>query len=173
MMNKFARKAWLETNLGEVLTLQRGFDLPKRKRKEGNIPIISSSGINGFHNEAKVKAPGVVTGRYGTLGEVFYISKDFFPLNTTLYVREFKGNDPRFVSYLLKTLNLAHHNAAGAVPGLNRNALHLIPVCKPPLPTQQKIASILSTYDDLIENNTRRIKILEEMARSHYLEWFV
>jgi type I restriction enzyme S subunit len=164
---------WKNCQLGDVLTLQRGFDLPTRKRQDGDIPVVSSSGISGYHNEAKVKAPGVVTGRYGTLGEVFYISKDFWPLNTTLYVRDFKGNDPKFISYFLQTLNLAHQNAAGAVPGLNRNALHLLPVKCPPLPIQRKIAAILSAYDDLIENNTRRIEILEEMARSLYREWFV
>jgi type I restriction enzyme S subunit len=164
---------WKRCDLGDVLTLQRGFDLPGHTRQEGNIPIVSSSGISGYHHIAKVHCPGVVTGRYGTLGEVFYIKEDYWPLNTTLYVRDFKGNDPLFISFFLRTLNLAQQNTAGAVPGLNRNALHLLPVCIPPLPTQRKIAAILSTYDDLIENNTRRIAILEEMAQSLYREWFV
>src|SRR6266566_684474 len=164
---------WKYCSLGDVLTLQRGFDLPERNRRVGNVPIVSSSGISGYHDIAKVCGPGVVTGRYGTLGEVFYIDKDFWPLNTTLYVRDFKGNDPLFLSYFLRTLNLAHQNVAGAVPGLNRNALHLLPVFIPQLPIQRKIASILSAYDDLIENNTRRIAILEEMAQSLYREWFV
>ncbi|MBD0261420.1 MAG: restriction endonuclease subunit S [Tolypothrix sp. Co-bin9] len=164
---------WKDCTLGDVITLQRGFDLPSSKRQDGKVPVVSSSGISGYHNVAKVKAPGVVTGRYGTLGEVFYIDQDFWPLNTTLYVKNFKGNDHKFISYFLKTLNLAHQNAAGAVPGLNRNALHLLPVTIPPLPTQKKIAAILSAYDDLIENNTKRIKILEEMAQTLYHEWFV
>lgn len=164
---------WRHCSLGDVLTFQRGFDLPERYRREGNIPIVSSSGITGYHNVSKVSGPGVVTGRYGTLGEVFYIKEDFWPLNTTLYVRDFKGNDPLFLSYFLRTLNLAHQNVAGAVPGLNRNALHLLSANIPPLPTQRKIAAILSAYDDLIENNTRRINILEEMAQSLYREWFV
>ncbi len=164
---------WKRCDLGDVLTLQRGFDLPGRDRQEGNIPIVSSSGISGYHHIAKVRGPGVVTGRYGTLGEVFYIEEDFWPLNTTLYVRDFKGNDPLFISFFLRTLNLAHQNAAGAVPGLNRNALHLLPVRIPPLFTQHKIAAILSSYDNLIENNTRRIAILEEMAQSLYRQWFV
>src|SRR6266702_8488463 len=164
---------WKYCSLGDVLTLQRGFDLPERNRRVGNVPIVSSSGISGYHDIGKVCGPGVVTGRYGTLGEVFYVDKDYWPLNTTLYVKDFKGNDPLFLSYFLRTLNLAHQNVAGAVPGLNRNALHLLPVSIPPLPTQRKIAFILSAYDDLIENNTRRIAILEEMAQSLYREWFV
>lgn len=164
---------WVETTLGEVLTLQRGFDLPKQIREEGSIPIVSSSGVSGFHSMAKVTGPGVVTGRYGTLGEVFYLATDFWPLNTTLWVKDFKRNDPRFISFFLRTLNLAHQNAAGAVPGINRNALHLLPVRVPPPSAQRQIANILSAYDDLIENNTRRIRILEEMAQMLYREWFV
>jgi type I restriction enzyme S subunit len=164
---------WSNCLLGDFVNLKRGYDLPHNKRIEGDVPIISSSGVSGSHHEAKVKGPGVVTGRYGTLGEIFFIEGDFWPLNTTLYVQDFKGNDPRFVSYFLKTLNFKHQNVAGAVPGVNRNALHMMRVQRPPLPTQRKIATILSAYDDLIENNTRRIKILEEMAQALYREWFV
>ncbi|MCC4771900.1 hypothetical protein FXV91_17545 [Methanosarcina sp. DH2] len=164
---------WKSVKLGDVITFQRGFDLPKGKREKGTIPIISSSGTDGFHNESKVKGPGVVTGRYGTLGKVFFVEEDFWPLNTTLYVRDFKENDPKFVSYFLSTLNLANQNTAGAVPGLNRNALHLINVEVPVIGIQKKIASILSSYDDLIENNKRRIEILEHMAKLIYEEWFV
>lgn len=159
--------------LGEVLTLKRGYDLPAQVRSEGTIPVISSAGVSGTHCEAKVRGPGVVTGRYGTIGEVHYVSEDFWPLNTTLYVRDFKGNDPRFISYLLKTVDFASRNAAAAVPGVNRNDLHRMSVRCPDLPEQRRMVSILSTYDDLIENNTRRIAILEEMARRTYKEWFV
>lgn len=164
---------WTKCLLGDVLTLKRGYDLPKSRRVSGRYPIVSSSGISGSHNEAKVKGPGVVTGRYGTLGEVFYIAGDFWPLNTSLYVQNFKGNNPHFISYFLRTLPLKSQNVAGAVPGVNRNYLHMLPVCKPPLLIQNKITSILSTYDKLIENNLRRIKILEEMAQNLYQEWFV
>jgi type I restriction enzyme S subunit len=164
---------WQERKLGEVINLKRGYDLPQQRRKPGPFPIVSSSGITDHHAEAKVKGPGVVTGRYGTLGEVFYIEEDFWPLNTSLYVQDFKGNDPRFVSYFLRQLNFETRNAAGAVPGVNRNHLHAMDVWVPPLPVQRWIAAILSAYDELIKNNQRRIRILEEMARTLYREWFV
>lgn len=137
------------------------------------MPIVSSSGITGYHNEAKQPGPGVVTGRYGTLGEVFYVEGEYWPLNTTLYAQDFRGNHPRFIAYLLQSLNLGASQGAAAVPGVNRNVLHQLPVLKPPVCAQQKIAAILSAYDNLIENNTRRIKILEEMAQRIYWEWFV
>ena len=166
-------KKWPECVLGDLITLKRGYDLPRRERVLGSYPIVSSSGVSGFHNEAKVKAPGVVTGRNGTIGEVFYIKQDFWPLNTSLYVQDFKGNDKRFISYFLKTLHLESQNVGGAVPGVNRNHLHKLKLRCPPLPIQKKIAAILSAYDDLIENNNRRIALLEQMAEEIYREWFV
>ncbi|MBK8700270.1 MAG: restriction endonuclease subunit S [Saprospiraceae bacterium] len=155
--------------LGEIVNLKRGYDLPSQHRKQGIVPIISSSGITDYHSEPAKTGEGVVTGRYGTLGQLFYINGDYWPLNTTLYVQDFKGNSPKFIYYFLKTLSIEKFNAASAVPGLDRNVLHKIAVnFISHLPTQRKIASILSAYDDLIENNLKRIKLLEEKARLIY-----
>jgi type I restriction enzyme, S subunit len=164
---------WKQCQLGDVLTLQRGFDITKKEQKQGSVPVISSSGINSFHNTAKVNGPGVIIGRKGSLGTVFYIEEDYWPHDTTLWVKDFHGNFPRFAYYFLSTLSLAQFDTGASNPTLNRNHVHLLPVYWPPLSTQRKIASILSAYDDLIENNTRRIAILEEMAQSLYREWFV
>lgn len=167
------QQRWRDCKLGDVITLQRGFDLPERERRPGTVPIVSSSGITGYHDEARCAAPGVVTGRYGTLGEVFLVEQDYWPLNTALFVKDFKGNVPGFVAHLLRTLSFGRQNAAGAVPGVNRNHLHALDVKVPDVLLQRLIADILSSYDDLIENNTKRVKILEEIARSLYREWFV
>lgn len=164
---------WRDVTLGDVLELKRGYDLPAADRREGTVPIVSSSGRTGFHDQAKVQGPGVVTGRYGTLGAVFYIEEDFWPLNTALYVRDFKGNDPRFVAALLTSLELGRSDGAAAVPGVNRNHLHVLPVTVPDLSTQCQIAEVLGSLDDLIENNRRRIALLEQMAQAIYREWFV
>ncbi|MCA1706685.1 MAG: restriction endonuclease subunit S [Actinobacteria bacterium] len=164
---------WREVTLGEVCELKRGYDLPTSKREAGDVPIVSSSGITGYHSVAKVPAPGVVTGRYGTLGNVFFIEEPFWPLNTALYVRDFKGNDPRFVAALLGFLELAKSEGAAAVPGVNRNHLHRLPVLCPGFRTQQHVAAILGSLDDLADNNLRRIELLEQMAQAIYREWFV
>ena len=97
---------WQKKPLGELLTLQRGFDLPSSQRKDGFVPIYASTGINGYHVEAKVKAPGVVTGRSGSLGTVMFVSSDFWPLNTTLWVKEFKLVGPYFAAHLLANMQL-------------------------------------------------------------------
>ena len=165
---------WLETSLGEVIELKRGYDLAKRDRIAGPVPLVSSSGVSDYHAEAKVSGPGVVTGRYGTLGQVFYIPDDFWPLNTTLYVRDFKGNDPRFISYFLKCLNFSAYSDKAAVPGLNRNHLHQEIVRIPiQVEEQRAIAHILGTLDDKIELNRRMNDTLEEMARALFKSWFV
>lgn len=155
------------------MTLKRGHDLPESRRVEGPVPVVSSSGITGFHNAAKAEPPGVVTGRYGTIGEVFFVEEPYWPLNTALYVIDFKGNDPRFISYFLRNTLRNYRSEKAAVPGVNRNVLHQIKVRSPDRPTQQSIVSLLSAYDDPIENNRRRIALLEEAARMLYREWFV
>ena len=157
----------------DFVVLQRGFDLPKSHMEEGPYPVIGSTSIIGYHSEFKVLPPGVTTGRSGSLGKMQYVTVPYWPHNTALWVKDFKGNNPRFVYYYLQTLNFAHFNAGVGVPTLNRNHLDFLEVTVPPLPTQRKIAAILSAYDDLIENNLRRIKILEEMAQNLYREWFV
>ena len=157
----------------DFITLQRGFDLPKKDRIDGHYPVVASTSIAGYHNEFKVEPPGVTTGRSGSLGEVLYLEEKFWPLNTSLWVKDFKGNLPHYVYYFLKTLNLQDYNSGAGVPTLNRNHLDSIEIDVHDENEQRKIASILSAFDDLIENNTRRIAILEEMARLIYREWFV
>ena len=123
--------------------------------------------------ESKVKGPGVITGRYGTLGKVYFVPEDFWPLNTTLYVRDFKGNDPRFIAYCLSELDFSAYSDKAAVPGLNRNHLHEAPVRVPPLTEQRAIAHILGTLDDKIELNRRMNQSLEEMAQALFKSWFI
>ena len=165
--------SWQNIQFKDFVTLQRGFDLPKSQMKGGDIPVLGSNSIIGFHNVAKMKAPGVVTGRSGTLGLVQYAEQPYWPHNTALWVKNFKGNDPRYVYYKLKTLHLENFNGGVSVPTLNRNVLDTLPVKIPTLYKQKRIASILSTYDNLIENNRRRIHLLEQAARLLYKEWFI
>ena len=165
---------WIESLLGDVIELKRGYDLPQQDRQAGRFPLVSSSGISDRISAAMVNGPGVVTGRYGTLGQVHFIREDFWPLNTTLYVRDFKGNDPRFISYFLTSLNFLAYSDKAAVPGLNRNHLHVAPVRLPiDVDEQRAIAHILGTLDDKIELNRRMSETLEAVARALFKSWFV
>ena len=164
---------WKKVKFLDFIVLQRGFDLTKESIKEGPYPVVCSTSIMGYHNDYKVKGPGVVIGRSGTLGETQYIREDFWPHNTTLYVKDFKGNDRQYVYYFMKKFDVASMGGGAAIPSLNRNVLSNIVVSIPDISTQCRIATILSRYDSLIENYKKQIKLLEEAAQRLYKEWFV
>ncbi len=164
---------WKEYKLGDVINFKRGYDLPNSKRKIGKYPIISSSGITDYHIDYMKEAPGVVTGRYGTIGKVFYTEQPYWPLNTTLYVTDFKGNDPKFIFYFLQSFDFEKFSDKSTVPGINRNHLHTEEVTIPSLPEQKSIASILSSLDDKIDLIHRQNATLEKMAETLFRQWFV
>lgn len=165
--------SWKKVEFQDFIKLQRGFDLPVSTMKDGDVPVLGSNGIVGYHNEAKQQPPGVVTGRSGTLGVVQLTDKPFWPHNTSLWVKDFKDNNPRFVYYKLQTLHLERFNGGASVPTLNRNVLDTLPIRIPDGILQKRLADFLTSYDDLIENNRRRIQLLEQAARLLYKEWFI
>ncbi|RYG94310.1 MAG: restriction endonuclease subunit S, partial [Alphaproteobacteria bacterium] len=165
---------WVVKPLGDVLTLQRGFDITKKEQRPGQVPVVSSSGISSFHDQARAPGPGVVVGRKGSLGTTFYMRESFWPHDTTLWVKDFKGSDPYYCYSLLQSLGLRSLDVGSSNPTLNRNHVHLIQVrMVPDLRLQQRITAVLSAFDKLIEINHRRIELLEDLARSLYREWFV
>jgi type I restriction enzyme, S subunit len=131
---------WRLGSFSDLCNLKRGHDLPTSTRTAGDIPVISSSGSSGTHSETNVRGPGVVTGRYGTIGKVFYIEGDFWPLNTTLYIDDFKGSPPRFIYHALGEMNFAKYIDKAAVPGVNRNHLHEEPTVIPPMNVRHAFA---------------------------------
>ena len=164
---------WRDAVLEDLVFFQRGYDITKAQQSPGDVPVISSSGLTSFHDEAKTEGPGVIIGRKGTLGSVHFSEEAYWPHDTTLWSRDLKGNVPRFVYYFLHTIDFKRFDVGNANPTLNRNHIHPLPIRIPPPDVQEAIASILSAYDDLIENNRRRIALLEEAARQLYREWFV
>lgn len=156
----------------DFIELHRGYDLPKKQRKNGQVPVIASTGINGTHNVAKIKGPGVVTGRSGSIGKVQYIKDDFWPLNTTLYVSDFKGNNPKFVAYWLERFDLKRFSSGSAVPTLNRNELANVEICVPNREEQDKIVAILEPFEKKIELNQEINDNLLELAKTLFSEEF-
>jgi type I restriction enzyme S subunit len=160
--------SWQSGRFDDFIVLQRGFDLTHKNRVDGSIPVVSSSGVSYFHNEAKAKGPGIVTGRKGSLGKVFLIEEDFWPHDTSLWVKEFKGNDIYYVKYFLESLKLERFDEASSVPTLNRNNVHRLKVVFPPLEEQRKSAKVLSTWDKaisttkcLVDNSKKSRKYLK------------
>lgn len=167
--------SWRERTLGEVVGLQRGYDLTADERSEGNVPVMGAAGHNGYHNEAKVSAPGIVVGRSGgSFGQVHFCETDFWPHNTAMFVTDFKGNDPYFVFYLLKLLNFDSLNSGSAQPSLNRNYLYPVKAMVPSRPADQvNVVSIIRKIDQKIALNNKINAELEAMAKLIYDYWFI
>ena len=157
-----AEESWEVGTVLDLFKLQRGFDLPTQNRIGGKYPIVASSGISETHNEYKVMAPGVTTGRSGSLGDVFYIEEDFWPLNTSLYVSEFRRGTPLFTFFFLKTLDLKSLNGGSAVPTLNRNNVHELETELPPKKIIQEFEDIVRTYFQKIKSNQTQIRTLTQ-----------
>ena len=145
-------EGWGIKKLSEVAPLQRGFDLPTGKIKKGSYPVVYSNGISNYHNEFKVKGPGVITGRSGTIGKVHYSDGNYWPHNTALWVTDFKDNNPRFIYYLYTYVNLEKFATGSGVPTLNRNDVHSFEVLVPSCSEQKSIAEALSDTDSLIQS---------------------
>jgi type I restriction enzyme, S subunit len=133
------------------------------------VPVIGSFGITGWHDDARSRAPGVTIGRSGaSIGTAVYVDVDYWPLNTCLYVTDFKGNDPRWVFHVLDLIDFAAYNSGSAQPSLNRNYLAQIPIAVPPPDEQERIAGVLRALDDLIETDRRAIADILELAMTAF-----
>ena len=164
---------WKEYKLGEVITFQRGFDLPKGKMKKGQYPVAGSNGIIGHHSEFTTVGPGVTIGRSGNIGTPHFYKTNYWAHNTSLYVKDFKGNEPLFIYYFLKTIDFTQLNTGSAVPTLNRNHVHELPVLLPPIEEQKRIAGVLSSLDDKIDLLNRENATLEALVETLFRHYFI
>ncbi len=162
--------------LGEILELQRGYDLPSSQQKAGNVLVAGSNGIIGYHNEIRGNHPCITVGRSGSVGKVHYYEQPTWAHNTALFVKDFKGNNPQYLYYFLKNLHLDEMFVKGSsvVPSLDRKVVHslVVPFHKEVV-CQKRIALVLSNIDRKIELNRAINQNLEAMAKQLYDYWFV
>ncbi len=162
------------TTFGEILELQRGYDLPASAMVKGNIPVAGSNGVIGYHNVSKVQPPCITVGRSGSVGKVHFYNEPIWAHNTSLFVSDFKGNNQKYIYYLLKSKNFAKLCDSSVVPSLNRNFVYPIKTLfEDNKDKQKKIAAVLSTLDNKIALNRRINEKLEQMAKRLYDHWFV
>jgi len=164
---------WRECKLGDVIVLNYGKALPEKKRVFGNIPVYSSAGLTGYHNESLVNGRGIIIGRKGTIGSVHFSYKPFWCIDTAYYITDNEEYNLKYIYYLLQTLGLNELNEDSAVPGLNRNTAYQQDISFPPLPEQKAIAEVLSSLDDKIDLLTRQNKTLEDLAQAYFRKWFI
>ena len=151
-------KEWEVKRILDFAPLQRGFDLPTDKIISGKYPVVYSNGILNHHCECKAKGPGVVTGRSGTIGKVTYVESDYWPHNTSLWVTDFCGNNPKFVFHVYQYIDLAKFASGSGVPTLNRNDVHVSKVAVPPKQEQNRIVEVLELWDTAIEKQSELIE---------------
>lgn len=163
---------WEERRIDEIAPLQRGFDLPKSEMSEGCYPVVMSNGINGYHSEFKVKGPGVITGRSGTIGNLHYIRTNFWPHNTALWVTDYRRNEPLFVYYMYLKLDLKRFGTGSGVPTLNRNDVHDQKVCIPCSFEQSQIGTFLQNLDSLITLHQRKYDKLTTVKKAMLQKMF-
>ena len=166
--------SWVTQKLGDLIVLHYGKSLKTENRIEGLIPVFSSAGVTGYHNEALVEGPGIIVGRKGSVGTVYLSQDSFYCIDTAYYIKPNNEKyDFLYLFYLLKTLGLTELNEDSAVPGLNRQTAYDQIVNIPPLPEQQAIASVLSALDDKIDLLQRQNQTLEQMAATLFRQWFI
>ncbi len=172
-MSSDVPEGWAAGQVLDFFQLQRGHDLPVQDRKPGPVPIIASNGVVGFHNQSQLAGPGVITGRSGTIGIVSFVEGAYWPLNTALYVRDFKGADPKFVYNFLQNFPLKDHSTGTGVPTLNRNDVHAIEVVFPPLDEQRRIAEVLQSVDEAIASTQATLSFCEDFLIAQRRETFL
>ena len=160
---EFRGAEWVRKKLEDVAPLQRGFDLPSDLIRPGNIPIVYSNGVQKYHEIGMATAPGLVTGRSGTIGKLHFIEHgEYWPHNTSLWVTDFKSHVPRFVYYLYDSIGMGQFSSGSGVPTLNRNDVHAFSSAVPISPAeQQKIADCLTSLDELIAAQGRKVEALK------------
>ena len=163
-----------EYNLRDLLVIHYGKSLPAKNRLEGEFPVYGSSGITGYHNEYLVKGPGIIVGRKGSIGTVYFCEKDFFPIDTVYFIEVIKEKlDLGYAYYLLQQSGLSNLNTDAAVPGLNRDIFYSVKVEIPSIEAQRAIAKPIFLIDSIIKNNFEQIQNYEKLIETYYSKWFI
>ncbi|MBN1548155.1 MAG: restriction endonuclease subunit S [Syntrophaceae bacterium] len=159
-------ESWRLMEFAQFSVLQRGKDLTRANFQPGSIPVAGSNGVIGFHDNAFVSGPGVTVGCSGSVGKVAFYAKDFWAHNTTLYVKDFKGNDERFTAYYFELMELSRFKTGASVPTLDRNSFRKIPVAIPEYSEQKEIAATLELSDMKIAGLEKRRWIYDALFRT-------
>ena len=159
---------WKKYSLSDVAEIKYGKD--HKHLGIGSIPVYGSGGVMRYADTALYDKESILIPRKGTLGNLFYIDIPFWSVDTIFYTKIKENVNAKFLFYLLKTLNLASMNVGSAVPSLTTEILNKVEITLPPLKTQQRIASILSSLDDKIELNRQTNQTLEAMAQTLFKE---
>lgn len=156
---------WEMVELGELLTLEYGKSLPKRDRVDGGYPVMGSNGVSGYHNKFLIKGPSIIVGRKGSAGEVVWVNKNSYPIDTTYFVKLKKNNDLKFIFFILQELELQKLRGGAGIPGLNRKDVYIQKIPLPPLEAQKQIVAEIEAEQKIVDQNKKLIEIFEEKTK--------
>jgi type I restriction enzyme S subunit len=159
-------EGWAVESLEDIIELAYGKSLKKEDRTAGGYPVYGSGGLTGTHNEALVDGPGIVVGRKGTVGSLYWEDKSFFPIDTVFYVKCKNGVSLSYSFYLLQTLGLENMNTDAAVPGLNRNNAYRLEITKAPSELRMQFTAIVDLIRKKILINNMEMGSLEKLRDS-------
>lgn len=160
------------TRLSDLIVIKNGKN--HQALSKGPYPVYGSGGVMRYVSEYLYDGEAVLLPRKGTLSNIQYAKGKFWTVDTTYYAIVNKDKaDTHFLYYLLNHLDLSGLDSGASIPSMTARTYYAIKIDLPDLTTQKRIANILSVYDDLIEENNRRIELLEQVAQELYKEWFV
>jgi len=162
---------WEEKRVGKIIELKYGKGLPEKERKAGKTPVFGSSGLIGYCSKSYAHGPGVIIGRKGNVGSIYFSISDFYPIDTVFYSENVIN--AVFLFYLISKIDLKQMMSDSAVPGININFIKSIRIPFPELIEQMRISNLLTWFDELIENKKRQNKILEDTALALFRSWFI
>jgi type I restriction enzyme S subunit len=154
-------EGWGQKRVDGFLELAYGKALKATDRLEGAVPVYGSGGITGFHSQYLADGPGIIVGRKGTVGSLYWEDRPFFPIDTVFYV--VPKVELTFCFYLLQTLGLDRMNTDAAVPGLNRNNVYRLPVPWSPKELRRAFDCVVKPLRDRLFSNNRESQTLASM----------
>ncbi|MBU2808064.1 restriction endonuclease subunit S [Acidithiobacillus ferrooxidans] len=164
---------WQDKTWGEIATLEYGKSLRDYIGSSGKFPVFGTNGQIGWHTEALYEEPSVIVGRKGAYRGIHYSRTPFFVIDTAFYLKPKMNFDTKWAYYELLTHDINAMDSGSAIPSTSRDEFYSLDVRVPSIKEQRRIAHILGTLDDKIENNRKTAKTLEAMAQAIFKSWFV
>ncbi|MFM2593385.1 restriction endonuclease subunit S [Vibrio harveyi] len=154
---------WEPKQLKDIVELAYGKALKKTDRVAGDVPVYGSGGLTGYHNQSLVEGPGIIVGRKGTVGSVYWEPKAFYPIDTVFYVKPKAGYSLKYCHLVLQNLGLKDMNTDAAVPGLNRNNAYRLDVITPSESVLKKFEEMMQSFQSKVDANNAQNASLESL----------
>lgn len=164
---------WRDSTWGNIASLEYGKAIRDYQKATGTVPVYGTNGPIGWHHTPLCPTAGVVIGRKGAYRGIHYSSKPFFVIDTAFYLKPKERFDSKWAYYCLLTYDINGMDSGSAIPSTSRDEFYKLPVRIPGFGDQQRIANLLSMFDDRIALLRETNATLEAIAQALFKSWFV